>query len=57
MTFSGFIYVGVLNTVCKEHKFEISVLQTIVMRYGGLIAVEQKQLLTEQMQEVRVLEV
>ena len=46
-----------LNTVCKEHKFEISAVQTVVMRYGGMSAVEQKQLLTEQMQELRALEV
>jgi len=57
MTFGGINYIGMLNTVCKEHKFEISAVQTVVMRYGGMSAVEQKQLLTEQMQELRALEV
>jgi hypothetical protein len=57
MTFSSITYVGMLNTVCNEHKFQISAVQTIVMRYGGMRAMEQEQLLTEQMQEVRAPEV
>jgi len=51
MTFSGITYLCMLITVCKDHKFEISTLRTIVMRYGGMIAVEHKQLLIEQMQK------
>jgi hypothetical protein len=41
MTFSGITYVRILNAICKEHKFENSAVQTIVMRYGGQSAVQQ----------------